>query len=915
MSKTRTWIGAALLASAALSGCGGGGPECGPGTSAQDGACVAPVETPTRCGPGTLLLGGRCELASDVCGAGAALDDTTGLCVANTSTVCGQGTVYDAAAGGCVAQEQVRCGTGTVARGALCVPDDALCGAGLMPSPQGCVIEALPCGEGTTLDLDTRTCEAGALACGDGAALRSGRCVATGALCDAGASFDATLGVCVGDVACQSGDVVVEGLCMRPAGTLWSAATRTSAEPDDPAQGGTPGALTLPAAGQPLVFRGEVSPSDVTQDLDVWTFQGQAGQWLELSVQPVGSLPMAWRVEGPRGFVREAAPSASGPASARQLLLPYDGAYTLTILPAATLRQGLRVSLEAALPWVASIEVVAAPGATSATLAGGPLTHASALIGARWLEITDAAAGGLLRLEAATIDGGVQGPRALVVDADGQVRELAFEAVGDAREVFLPAGTTRALLDWVRLDGDGALSLTGALTAATPEVIAAPGATLAATLTPGAVRQLRVTSPPDGLLCIAQTHAEGATLAMRVLDHGGRLASPSSTLAHDAAQCVALPGAEALVEITNPSATDAATDLVITLTTPPLTRLPALGVGGFHHRVDPTPLADGDRRHYLMPWRGEGGELVIGAQGLDAPGGVAAVTAREVRTFTGHSSTVDLEPRRGVWSTSAGDVLLISVAADAPQGLELTLDGRPPRRSIVDDNRAGPYTQPPLSDDPLTLYACVNRFFSDANIMPTTSQHEALFWGRGLLRTIPEWWQLRMFWGGSVRLDFTTEGVAQLPAGEGRFSCNKRVVSVINQTLETYWFELMRFEPVAEDGAQDNTTQPQALGARLGWFAIVGALEDDADVDLYTFELTAAADLVVHLRQREGFSGATILDASGAVVAQTTARELGTKPAHAPALPPGVYTARVQRDPGAPALTSAAPYHLLIQPR
>ena len=114
----RYWVmgssGLALLACAALVGCGTDGNKCGAGTRDEAGSCVA------ACAQGTVLTGDEC--------------------VPDGSVVCTQGTAFDPTTGTCVVDPSA-CAEGTTLVEDACIPDDDLLAGAAdhreMPEPNG----------------------------------------------------------------------------------------------------------------------------------------------------------------------------------------------------------------------------------------------------------------------------------------------------------------------------------------------------------------------------------------------------------------------------------------------------------------------------------------------------------------------------------------------------------------------------------------------------------------------------------------------------------------------------------------------------------------------------------------------------------------------------------------------------------
>lgn len=121
--RFRLLMGLALVGStAALSGCGDSGADCGAGTTEVDGVCI----------PNDM-----------VCATGTVFDMTTLTCVPDgTPITCGTGTILDEATGMCVPTSNIMCARGTVLMGDECVPD-------------GTVV----CGPNTRFNSETGECE------------------------------------------------------------------------------------------------------------------------------------------------------------------------------------------------------------------------------------------------------------------------------------------------------------------------------------------------------------------------------------------------------------------------------------------------------------------------------------------------------------------------------------------------------------------------------------------------------------------------------------------------------------------------------------------------------------------------------------------------------------------------------------
>ncbi len=302
----RTLLGSFLLPALLSVGCGPGQTptdlECGEGTEDRNGTCVAVVDAIDSCGEGTIF------------------DDTTGKC--EPTVRCGDGTVADPATGECVSIAE--CGPGTE-----------------LDLASGECIPVASCGPGTVLDETSGECLPEA-ACGVGTVLEDGECVAVGT-CAPGSVLNLDTGLCESNTACGPGQIVAGGQCVDPNVAVGLEADATESIPDqnDPLFGGVPEPLTLEPVGEQTVFVGNIDrPNDfggngtLTQDRDVWSVTGSAGQYLKISVLGTGLPQPAFIVEGPNGY-RRVSPLLSTNDTSREVVLPFDGVYEITVVPTA----------------------------------------------------------------------------------------------------------------------------------------------------------------------------------------------------------------------------------------------------------------------------------------------------------------------------------------------------------------------------------------------------------------------------------------------------------------------------------------------------------------------------------------------------------------------------------------------------
>lgn len=377
-------------------GCGEPAVTCGEDTRAEDGRCV-PTRDPLTCGDF------------------ARLNAETNECVSSAS--CGPGTTYDAAAAACVGAEP--CGAGTTLDEASrrCLPD-AECGDGtrFVSATRECV-PTTSCGEGTSVDDELGTCVPDDQ-CGPGTVQHPIR------------------RVCVPEVRCGPGLVAHESVCLSPADViaLGTDVTEPLPDNDDPAFGGTPVAVTLEGIGESLVITGAIQrpidrddDGELDADVDHFTFAGTAGARLRIRVINDGLGQPAFRLTGPEDYERTSRFGVVREPN-REVVLPRDGDYTLTVAPASVLSGGTPVGgpdrgyvvVIEELPWPAGTPLApAADGAATRTLLD--------LIDVQDnFVILEAGEPGALLLEANANDVGTE-PVALLFDDDGAfIGEVPF---------------------------------------------------------------------------------------------------------------------------------------------------------------------------------------------------------------------------------------------------------------------------------------------------------------------------------------------------------------------------------------------------------------------------------------------------------------------------------------------------------
>ncbi|WP_168210441.1 proprotein convertase P-domain-containing protein [Persicimonas caeni] len=582
MSKLRTAMLAGLLAAslAPLYGCGS---ECGPGTVDKDGQCIVDAK---GCAEGTILKDGECLLDQSGCGEGTMLDGA--LCVP-IDTVCEAGTTFDQGSYTCVPDTDVICGDGTeVADDGLCVPSAEACdGTATLDDAGRCVVGAAACGAGTELDPNTGECMLADAACGQGTALDgdTGACVPTADVCDTGTKFDADSGLCLPD-SCSPGDVVIDGVCTSPADDLAGDVDLTETEPNDPAFGGTAESLFVPTAGDdPQVFSGTISEATdldgdgtVDQDVDVYEFTANAGEWFEISVLSTGMPDPAFKVEGPNGYVRWS-PFGGGDA-VRDVVIPEDGTYTVTVLPAMVLESDGEISRIGGDDWsyVGTFETLSAPSATLVDLStgAGQLAGDFPNVEDNFFELSGAQAGDIVTV---SVD-------ALGTDAEGVVQVwsdattlVSSQPLGPNTLVELD-GTDASqfiLIDWMKTSGASVnFELTADIT----------GSSTIATIQPGGTHTFTVTAQEFDQIVASQTNPTSADLDVTITEVATGTELASETLASDS-QINPLVTSAGDYEVVFTNNTSSNVDATLVAKAQPL---PTIG-----------PLAPGDSDTYTHP--------------------------------------------------------------------------------------------------------------------------------------------------------------------------------------------------------------------------------------------------------------------------------------------------------------------------
>jgi hypothetical protein len=357
--------------------------------------------------------------------------------------------------------------------------------------------------------------------CADGLVLDadSATCVPTDEVCAAGTRFDADSGLCVQD-SCREDDVWVDGVCLSQAEALAGDADLVEVENNDPALGGDAQILRVPPIGdEPFVFTGTIAaPIDLDgdggldQDVDVFEFEAQAGEWFEIGVHARGGGEPAFRVEGPDGFLRESPLGAS--QAQRAVVTPAAGTYTVSVLPALALYGGehdsgahdggARPIGGADWSYVGQIEVVDWPTPVEVDISSGEMRLSGEIskLSNNLFELKGMALDSLVDLEV-ELDG-YDAEAILGVWRDPSTLHSTQSLDSGATYEFGPTDSSLlVLVDWARLTGPNLDFELGAKVGGTRRV---------ATILAGAIETLSVQASAYDTLVASQTNQAGDDL-------------------------------------------------------------------------------------------------------------------------------------------------------------------------------------------------------------------------------------------------------------------------------------------------------------------------------------------------------------------------------------------------------------------
>lgn len=285
-------------------------------------ACGGDPEPSIECADGTEFdeEAGECLLERTECDDGEQYVEELDACARVQDEYCGEDTDYDEDQQACVAEE-VDCGENTKVEDDECIPQIEIeCGAGTVVYDGHCVPSEDVCAEDTE-DVS-----------GDDAGVS---CRPMDSVCGEGATLDVIDQVCVpiSDVECGPGTVVEdlegESVCVPLAEVaenpdLDTTDTDGIAEIDVPEQ-----------TGERFVFVGNIDEPIVedgseSQQMDVYEFDAEMGDWLEVTVYSLGLPEPGFEVSGGDEFYR-LSDVGTGLEAKRQIVVPADGQYQLAV--------------------------------------------------------------------------------------------------------------------------------------------------------------------------------------------------------------------------------------------------------------------------------------------------------------------------------------------------------------------------------------------------------------------------------------------------------------------------------------------------------------------------------------------------------------------------------------------------------
>jgi hypothetical protein len=277
--------------------------------------------------------------------------------------------------------------------------------------------------------------------------------------------------------------------------------------------------------------------------------------------------------------------------SSRSIVIPRDGDYTILVAPSSYLSNGFDGGPTGDNDWKYALRVedIAPYTATDVDVTAGPITGDFLDLSDNYLRLTNFP-GGPATLTVNAIGADVGQGIFTAYDSNGNIAVSGIMTDGEETQLVLPQGDVFILLDWGIVFGrdtgfdfsiapvpnDGDL---GTITPGTP-VTSAP-----ADYAGDQERSYTFAVSAGDIIEITHTNTEGEPVEISVTDATGRevFSSSSFSVAEDASPGVGYvyvpQGGNFLVTITNPSATDAFTNEVLTVNAITPTDQGVVGVG------------------------------------------------------------------------------------------------------------------------------------------------------------------------------------------------------------------------------------------------------------------------------------------------------------------------------------------------
>jgi cysteine-rich repeat protein len=159
-------------------------------------------------------------------------------------------------------------------------------------------------------------------------------------------------------------------------------------------------------------------------------------------------------VEGPNGYMRYS-PVGRTADPARQIVAPYDGSYTVTVLPALVMQSGGDVGPSGNADWsyVGSLEQLDAPTATDVDLTAANMTGTYDVLTDNLFNVTGFSAGDIITVTVDSSGGDAEGVLQVWSSATMLDVEIAIDEDDELQLVVPQSGSLLLLVDWMENDG------------------------------------------------------------------------------------------------------------------------------------------------------------------------------------------------------------------------------------------------------------------------------------------------------------------------------------------------------------------------------------------------------------------------------------------------------------------------------